>query len=463
MESQDLGLIWNNLLPKLEKNLSKPLYEALASSTKPLSLKEGKFSIAVQNECIKDWLSQYSTPIIEGELKALLPEVQEVELVVGSKNLFQTPLLETIVYSGLPACPARGQGEKPAPAAPLYLNPRYTFDSFVVGHCNRFAHAAALAVAEAPAKTYNPLFLYGGVGLGKTHLMQSIAHKVAQANSKAKILYITCEAFTNELITSLRAGKMPEFRNKYRGNDLLLVDDVQFLAGKEMTQEEFFHTFNSLYESGKQVVVSSDRPPKEIPDIEDRLRSRFGWGLTADIQPPDFETRIAILKKKAELSGLAVSDEILTFVASKIIFNIRELEGALTQIVAYASLHHQEISVPVVEQALKDMLRPEKEKIGLSIDLIKKATAEHYHLRLDELSAKVRTQEIALARQVAMYLARELAQASFPKIGEEFGGRDHTTVLYACGKIRSALGAEPEIEKAIRNITEKLRKYTPSL
>lgn len=447
-----MNTLWNKLIPSLEKSLNKPIYEALLSSTKPLSITDNKLQIAVPNELVKDWLSKHCITLLEQEARTLPVDITKVEFVIGPKDLFTTPLLEKSSY------PA----EKTRPPSTPYLNPRYTFDVFVVGHGNRFAHAASLAVAEAPAKAYNPLFLYGGVGLGKTHLMQAIGHHVAQVNARAKILYITSETFTNELINSIRDDKTLQFRNKYRNIDILLVDDVQFLAGKERTQEEFFHTFNTLYEAGKQIVVSSDRPPKEIPTLEARLRSRFEWGLTADIQAPDFETRIAILKKKAEISELTVSDEILSYIASKVISNIRELEGALIRVVAFASLNASDISAPLVDQVLKDLFDPKKDgKPSISIDLIKKAAAEYYSVRIDDMSAKIRTKEIATARQVAMYLAREHTGSSLPKIGEEFGGRDHTTVLHACEKIRAAVKSDFSVQEAVKNISAKIRSYTP--
>jgi len=294
-------------------------------------------------------------------------------------------------------------------------------------------------------------------------LMQAIGHRVLAKDPKAKILYTTSEMFTNELINAIRDDKTLQFRNKYRNIDVLMVDDVQFIAGKERTQEEFFHTFNALYEAHKQIVVSSDRPPKEMLTLEERLRSRFEWGLTADIQPPDFETRIAILKKKAESSGISISDDLLAFIASKIISNIRKLEGALIRVVAYASLTNSEIDLSLVDQVLKDISTPEKDTLNISIDLIKKVTAEFYALNVEDLTAKVRTEKIATARQVAMFLARELTRASLPKIGEEFGGRDHTTVIHACEKIRTEQKKQPELAEALKNITSTVKKFTPGL
>jgi chromosomal replication initiator protein len=455
IEELDIHYLWSSLLPQIEKSLNKPIYETLVSSTKPLELKDGALVVAVPHETIKEWLSKHCLTLLEEEVRSLDKAINKIVFVVGDKNLFQTPLLEDSDLS------SAFQDNISRSLQVTYLNPRYTFDTFVVGNGNRFAHAASLSVAENPGTTYNPLFIYGGVGLGKTHLMQAIGYQVLKASPRAKVLYITSEMFTNELIDSIQEGKTQEFRNKYRRIDLLLVDDVQFLAGKERTQEEFFHTFNTLYEASKQIVVSSDRPPKEIPTLEERLRSRFEWGLTADIQPPDFETRIAILKKKAELVELLVPNEVLHLIASLVASNIRELEGALIRVVAFASLSGSDISVPLVEQVLKDFLAPSKSSTSVSIDLIKKAVAEYYSVKLDDMSAKIRTREIATARQVAMYLSRELTPASLPKIGEEFGGRDHTTVLHAYGKIKGAIRSEKEVDEAVKSILAKLKKYTP--
>jgi len=442
---------WNEALPALEKSFNRPVFEALISSTKPLEVEAGVATIAVPNDVLKDWLSKHCVTLLEQELRVRDESIKSVRFVVGSQDLFITPPLESI-----------GKKEEimVTSASPSFLNQRYVFDTFVVGQGNRFAHAASLAVAEAPAKAYNPLFLYGGVGLGKTHLMQAIGHRVIQANSNAKILYITTETFTNELINSIRDDRMLKFKNKYRNIDILMVDDIQFLAGKERTQEEFFHTFNTLFEAGKQIVLSSDRPPKDIPTLEERLRSRFEWGLTADIQAPDFETRVAILKKKAELSGITISDDILTYVAERISSNIRELEGALIRVVAYSSLTAKEINLELVDHVLKDILKTKASPpAAINFEIIKKATAEYFNIRVDDLAAKVRTQEIALARQIAMFLVRQLTGASFPKIGSDFGGRDHTTVLHAVEKI-SSQKSNKDVQEAIKNITKKIKSYT---
>ncbi|MFA5085755.1 MAG: chromosomal replication initiator protein DnaA, partial [Candidatus Omnitrophota bacterium] len=334
------------------------------------------------------------------------------------------------------------------------LSSRYTFDSFVIGPSNRFAHAAASAVCDSPAKAYNPLFIYGGVGLGKTHLMHSIGHKIIQRLPKAKILYISSEEFTNQLIGAIQNRTMIKFREKYRNVDILLIDDIQFIAGKEATQEEFFHTFNTLYDAHKQIVVSSDRPPKEIQSLEERLVSRFEWGLVTDIQPPDFETRMAILKKKSEKETILLPDDVYYFLAEKIKSNIRELEGALIRVVAYAKLIGREISVEMVKEVLKDMIREGEKKI--TIDMIQKKVCEYFDIKLSDMKIKKRSRAIAYPRQIAMYLARQLTDYSLPEIGEYFGGRDHTTVMHAYEKIKKDLKEKKGLSDLIGRITDSL-------
>lgn len=337
------------------------------------------------------------------------------------------------------------------------LNPKYTFDTFVIGSGNRFAHAASLAVAEAPAKAYNPFFIYGGVGLGKTHLMHAIGHYVIEHNPSAKVVYLSSEKFTNEFIYSIRDNKTIDFRDKYRNVDVLLIDDIQFLAGKESTQEEFFHTFNALHEEAKQIIISSDRPPKEIPTLEDRLRSRFEWGLITDIAPPDLETRIAILSKKAKADGLDIPDDVMVYIANEIDSNIRELEGALIRVVAYASLANLDISLEVAGSALKDIMPTGKQRVVTILD-IKHVVGEYYSIQLEDFSAKKRTQSIAYPRQIAMYLSRELTDFSLPKIGNEFGGRDHTTVLHAHEKISNLVKVDKQLQQEIQQIKTSLGK-----
>ena len=313
------------------------------------------------------------------------------------------------------------------------LNPKYTFDTFVVGNNNRFAHAASLAVAEAPSVLYNPLFIYGGVGLGKTHLMHAIGNEVLRNNRNANVLYVTSENFTNQLVNAIRDGSMEQFRNKYRNIDVILIDDVQFIAGKERIQEEFFHTFNTLHESGRQIVLSSDRPPKEIKLLEDRLKSRFEWGLTADVSIPDYETRLAILRKKAANDNIIVDDEILSNIATKLESNIRELEGALNKLVATSSLTHDSISIEMSEKAINDIIS-QKEKV-ISPEYIQETICKYFNINIADLKGSRRSNDIAYPRQIAMYLCREVAQMSLPKIGDAFGKRDHTTVLHGCNKI----------------------------
>jgi len=449
----DLNTLWNELLMSVGKSVSKPIYGALLSSAKPLSFVDGKITVAVPNEVLRDWLSESASKSIQTILGK--SGVTSVSFVVGPKELFVTPPLENSGYQiALPPVP-------PVYTGNIYLNPKYTFDTFVVGHGNRFAHAASLAVAEAPAKAYNPLFIYGGVGLGKTHLMQAIAHFVYRSNRAAKVIYVTSEKFTNDLINSISSNSMESFRNKYRSADLLMIDDIQFLAGKDRTKEEFFHTFNTLHEASKQIVISSDRPPKEIPTLEERLWSRFEWGLIADIQPPDLETRIAILKKKSEMEELAIPQEVLTLIATKMFSNIRELEGALIKVIAYASLTSEDITLSLAEIILKDIMAPSKDRSNVDIDLIKKVTAEYYSIKIDDMTAKTRKREITTARQVAMYLARTLTNSSLPKIGEEFGGRDHTTVMHANDKITEELKSNPETEEAVKAISQNIKRYLP--
>ena len=338
-----------------------------------------------------------------------------------------------------------------------FLNPKYTFDTFVVGNNNRFAHAASLAVAEAPATSYNPLFLYGGVGLGKTHLMHAIGNEILKNNKNANILYVTSEKFTNQLINAIRDNKNEQFRNRYRNIDVLLIDDIQFIAGKERIQEEFFHTFNSLHESGKQIIISSDRPPKDIQLLEDRLKSRFEWGLIADISNPDYETRLAILRKKAQTDNIIVDDEILSNIATRVSSNIRELEGVFNKIVAFSTLANGPITIEMAERAIND-ISTQKEKV-ISADYIQDVVAKYFNINKDDLSSNKRSNDIAYPRQIAMYLCREVAGMSFPKIGDEFGKRDHTTVMHGYNKIEKEIRENSNtkliVESVKKILTEK--------
>jgi len=331
------------------------------------------------------------------------------------------------------------------------INPRYNFDSFIVGNNNRLAHAAALAVAQSPASTYNPLFIYGDVGLGKTHLLQAIAHFVLEKRPELTFTYVSSEQFTNELINSIRDDKTLAFRKKHRSADILLVDDIHFLAGKERTQEEFFHTFNALYEAHKQICLSSDRPPTEIPTLEKRLRSRFEWGLITDIQPPDLETRIAILKKKAEIENMHLADDVAAFIAERAKTNIRKLEGCLMRLFAYTSLYNIQVTVESAKEILKSILSPKESKL-ITPEIIQKEVAQYYKLKVEQLNGKKRVKSIALPRQVAMYLCRELTDCSFPELGEKFGGKDHTTIMYACRKIKQHKEHDKTLSRDIEQI-----------
>lgn len=340
---------------------------------------------------------------------------------------------------------------------PSMLNPKYTFNTFVVGNSNHFAHAVALAVAQNPAHSYNPLFLYGGVGLGKTHLMHAIGHFVKEHDPNCKVMYVTSETFTNEMIQSISSNRNKEFRNKYRNVNLLMVDDIQFIAKKEGVQEEFFHTFNTLYNADKQIVISSDKPPRKIAQLEERLRTRFEQGLIADIQPPDYETRMAILKRKANQDQLDVDDKVLEFIAERVLSNIRELEGSLTRVIAFAQINRREIDIHTAEEALKYLL-PGEAKRALTPDFIKDVVADFYGIDPNSLNAKRRDQEVAFPRQVAMYLCRNMLDIPLAKIGESFGGRNHTTVMHADDKISELLHSDASLSTAIEDIKKRLRE-----
>lgn len=444
--------LWNKALSLMEEKVSKPSYDTWLKLTKAESIKNDTIMITAPNEFARDWLENRYLTIISDTLlditgaklkvKIIIPQNQEhadEELI--EKTVKNVEKEEIITTEEIPK---------------NMLNPKYTFNTFVIGSGNRFAHAASLAVAEAPAKAYNPLFIYGGVGLGKTHLMHAIGHYVIDHNPNAKVVYLSSEKFTNEFINSIRDNKAVNFRNKYRNVDVLLIDDIQFLAGKEQTQEEFFHTFNALHEESKQIVISSDRPPKEIPTLEDRLRSRFEWGLITDITPPDLETRIAILRKKAKAENLDIPNEVMLYIANQIDTNIRELEGALIRVVAYSSLINQDMNADLAAVALKDIVPNSKPKI-ITISDIQRVVGEHFSVKLEDFKAKKRTKNIAFPRQIAMYLSREMTDFSLPKIGNEFGGRDHTTVIHAHEKISTMLSTDIELQNQIQDIKEMLK------
>ncbi|MFO1442294.1 chromosomal replication initiator protein DnaA [Bacillus sp. Bva_UNVM-123] len=446
---ENISDLWNNVLASIEKKISKPSYETWLKSTKAHSLQGDMLIITAPNEFARDWLEQRYSPLISGTLYEITGEELAIKFIIP-QNKSEDEL-------SLPNSEKKEKHEDDQPELPLnMLNQKNTFDTFVIGSGNRFAHAASLAVAEAPAKAYNPLFIYGGVGLGKTHLMHAIGHYVLEHNPTAKVVYLSSEKFTNEFINSIRDNKAEDFRNKYRKVDVLLIDDIQFLAGKESTQEEFFHTFNTLHEENKQIVISSDRPPKEIPTLEDRLRSRFEWGLITDITPPDLETRIAILRKKAKADGLDIPNEAMLYIANQIDSNIRELEGALIRVVAYSSLINKDINADLAAEALKDIIPSSKPKV-ITIHDIQKVVGEFFSIKLEDFSAKKRTKSIAFPRQIAMYLSRELTDFSLPKIGEEFGGRDHTTVIHAHEKISKMVQTDPQFQKQLNEINDLLK------
>lgn len=441
--------LWENTLNILKTELTEVSFNTWIKSAIPLSNINGVLKLGVPNNFTKEILETRYKDLILNALKAISYQSYTIEIVIASEE--SADLDESKTYKD------KKTNVKLSEDIPATLNPKYTFDSFVIGNSNRFAHAASLAVAESPAKAYNPLFIYGGVGLGKTHLMHAIGHYILQNNPKSKVVYVSSEKFTNELINSIKDDKNVEFRNKYRNVDVLLIDDVQFIAGKERTQEEFFHTFNALHDANKQIILSSDRPPKEIPTLEDRLRSRFEWGLIADIQPPDFETRIAILKKKADVENLNVSNEVMTYIATRIKSNIRELEGALIRVVAYSSLTNKDITVDLASEALKDIISNKQGK-QITIPVIIEAVADYFNLRIEDFKSQRRTRNVAYPRQIAMYLCRKLTDTSLPKIGEEFGGRDHTTVIHAHDKITDGLKNDEGLQEAINSITKKLQQ-----
>lgn len=451
----ELSDLWTRTLEAMEKEIKRPNFEAWLKNTRPIALYDGMMVVGVPNQFARDWVEDRFAPFLKRTLSNLVEREMEIRFVTpedqNGRVVGYGPPSEVSEFARNEELGRRN------PQQVQQLNPRYVFDTFVVGSSNRLAHAAALAVAEAPARAYNPLFIYGGVGLGKTHLMQAICHHVLKKDPSTQAVYVSCENFTNEMINAIKDRTTLEFRNRYRKVDLLLVDDIQFLAGKDSTQEEFFHTFNALHEANRQIVISSDRPPKEIPTLEDRLRSRFEWGLISDIQTPDLETRIAILRKKAQTEGLNLPDDVTRYIAERIDLNIRELEGALVRLVAYSSLTQRPIDVNFAAEALKDLL-PNKKPHQITIPRIQEVVAEFYGLKVRDFKIRKRTRAVAFPRQLAMYLARELTDSSLPKIGDEFGGRDHTTVIHAHAKIAQQMAHDPDLEQIVAALTERVNK-----
>ena len=446
---KNLTAIWTGVLEILASDLTKISFDQWIKSIEPISLDNDVLTLWVPNEFNLTILRDRYSDIIKNAIRSATGKYYDINFILDNE-------IDKSSYN-------KGKNQEKhynefdqAMLSSTKLNPKYIFEEFVIGNSNRFAHAASLAVAESPARAYNPLFIYGGVGLGKTHLMHAIGHFILKKNPKSKILYVSSENFINDLINSIKDDKNEEFRSKYRNLDVLLIDDIQFITGKERTQEEFFHTFNALHQANKQIIISSDRPPKEIKTLEDRLRSRFEWGLITDIQPPDFETRIAILKKKAEVDSIYIPDDVYDYIARKIKSNIRELEGALTRVVAYSSLTNKEINIALCEEALKGIIDTSTPK-QITIEYIKEIVSSHYSVNIEDFISPKRNRNIAYPRQIAMYLCRELTDSSLPKIGEEFGGRDHTTVLHAYDKISSDLLSDIEFKESMSHLVKKIK------
>lgn len=443
--SSSLDNIWTEVLKLIKVELTEVSFNTWLKTIEPVSISQDKVVLTAPNEFTKGILEGRYLNLIKNALTQVTEQDFKIHFIIPGEEEYTNN--EQLIK----------QNHENNNNQRAQLNPKYTFDSFVIGSSNRLAHAASLAVAEAPAQAYNPLFLYGGVGLGKTHLMHAIGHYILSQNPNTKVVYVSSEKFTNELINSIREYRNEEFRNKYRNIDVLLIDDIQFIEGKEGTQEEFFHTFNALHENNKQIIISSDRPPKKIPTLEDRLTSRFEWGLITDIQPPDFETRIAILRKKAKIENITVDDGVMSYIATKIESNIRELEGALIRVVAYASLTNSEVTKELTEEALKDILSATKSK-EITVNLIKDIISKNYNIKMDDFNSRKRTRAIAYPRQIAMYLTRELTDLSLPKIGDEFGGRDHTTVIHAYDKIEKEINESTSFKRKIDDIIEDLKE-----
>ncbi|MBE9421152.1 chromosomal replication initiator protein DnaA [Staphylococcus epidermidis] len=444
--------IWDKVLEIAQERISNTSYQTFIKDTQLYSLKNDEAIILVSLPFNASWLNQRYSEIMQAIIYDVIgyevkPHFISEDELASYNNVNTQEVQEPQVQHSSIDDKTWGKEQ---------FNMHNTFDTFVIGPGNRFPHAASLAVAEAPAEAYNPLFIYGGVGLGKTHLMHAIGHHVLSNKPNAKVIYTSSEKFTNEFIKSIRDNETEAFREKYRKIDVLLIDDIQFIQNKEQTQEEFFHTFNELHQNNKQIVISSDRPPKEIAKLEDRLRSRFEWGLIVDITPPDYETRMAILQKKIEEENLDIPPEALNYIANQIQSNIRELEGALTRLLAYSKLQGKPITTELTAEALIDIIQSPKSK-KITIQDIQKIVGQYYSVRIEDFSAKKRTKSIAYPRQIAMYLSRELTDFSLPKIGEEFGGRDHTTVIHAHEKIANDIKSDPTFKQEVENLEKEIR------
>jgi chromosomal replication initiator protein len=439
--------IWDDVLEYVRDQITETEFRTWFKQVRPVGIEDGVFVLGVPHSFARDWIKSHFSHVIE---RALL-DLGAPSPRVGFRVLNPTQAQQPDMFSSV--AEARADDHLPSVARPR-LNPKYVFTNFVVGPNNNLAHAAAMAVTESPGRAYNPLFLYGDSGLGKTHLMHAVGHAVAERFVDRQVEYATTEQFTNELINAIREDRMVQFRDRFRSIDVLLVDDIQFLAGKERTQEEFFHTFNALYESGKQIIVSSDRPPKDIPTLENRIRSRFEWGLITDIQAPELETRIAILKMNAEYRGVKVPGEVVDYIARHVTSNIRELEGALLRAILYASMSQEPLTRQTAARALSDVFAPSE--APLTMEDVLAVTAEHFKLSPDDLTSKGRRHELVVARQVAMFLIRELTTHSYPEIGHFFSGRDHSTVIYAVQKIAGQIDRDSTVAANVRSIRDAL-------
>ena len=442
--------LWDQILGRIETKVNRHSFYTWFKPTSFLREDAASITVRVPNSLFKDWLTKhYSGVLAEALAEVKKPQMEVVFVAEAAGDPGAIPLgaeeAAALQVAGTPLPPPTNVG----------LNPRYTFDTFIVGSSNQFAHAASRAVAEAPSRSYNPLFIYGGVGLGKTHLMHAVGHYVLQHDRSLKLTYISSERFMNEMINAVRYDRVIDFRERYRSVDVLLVDDIQFLAGKEGTQTEFFHTFNALYDAQKQIILSSDCPPHEIPALEERLRSRFEWGLIADIQSPDLETKVAILKKKAEAEAVPLPDDVAIYIAGRIKSNIRELEGSLIRLVAYASLTGQEISLPLAQEVLRNVL--DHEEKAVTIEIIQKYVADYYNLKLGDLKSKNNSKSVAMPRQIAMYLCKALTHASLPEIGRSFGGKHHSTVIHSIRKVEEMRKTNSDFNNLIGGFLEGFR------
>lgn len=457
--------VWDSVLTRIEKRLNRQIFDSWFLPIRFDSIDDqNKTIMLIASRVARDWVGLYYSGLIETVLLELdfagytvawkIAENPETEMGPESEEEFYADAQAERQISKANSSPSATRFVDIEPVENS-LNPKYTFEKFVVGLSNQFAHAAAKGAAEMPGKTYNPLFLYGGVGLGKTHLMHAIGHSIKERDRHLRVAYITSEKFMNELINAIRYDKTPAFRDKYRSIDVLLMDDVQFMAGKERTQEEFFHTFNALHNDQKQIVISSDCPPREIPTLEERLHSRFEWGLIADIEPPDLETKVAILKRKADLDGISLPDDIAIFIASKIKSNVRELEGSLVRLVAISSLRGQPISKMLAQDAMKNIIDSEHPE-GLTMERIARMVASHYKMTVEELKSKNNSRAIAVPRQVAMYLCKRLTACSYPEIGREFGGKHHTTVMHSFEKIDRLTREDRNFHKVVSELIDSL-------